>query len=462
MSARKMRVVAVVAALSIFAAVPTAAQAQKKIITVSGSTSVFPLTTKLARAWIKTKQGKKFGFKVLQGGSNVGVSDVSKGRVSIGASSRDPAASDPGGLVFTRIARDALCVVTHTGNRIPTISQSTVNNIFKSSPTITNWSTVPGSPISGTITTVGRATTSGTHDAFRNIFLGGVNQGNQVAGRASNGLVQQGVASDPQAIGYVSLAFTNGVNHGAVRRSCVRPAQREVAAVRRRSQLLLRDARRSGRRRQEVPRLDHQEQAGEHDRRDRVGSAPLTPRRRFGLPKAGPRNRVDRRAELLLGALASAVLLLIAGMIIFVFEEAWPSFAENELDWFSPFAGGSVDDQLDAIFRSPSEPSEYEYTIHAWPLIWATIIVTGVAVVIATVFSLLSAMFIVEFAPERPAPAPRAGRPAARGGAVGHLRPDRDPRDRPVHRQPHHQRELEGLGRRASSTSAAHRSASGS
>ena len=211
MSARKMRVVAVVAALSIFAAVPTVAQAQKKIITVSGSTSVFPLTTKLARAWIKTKQGKKFGFKVLQGGSNVGVSDVSKGRVSIGASSRDPASSDPGGLVFTRIARDAICIITHSGNRIPTISQSTVNNIFKTSPTITNWSTVPGSPINGTISTQGRATTSGTHDAFRNIFLGGVNQGNQVAGKASNGLVQQAVASDPQAIGYVSLAFTNGV-----------------------------------------------------------------------------------------------------------------------------------------------------------------------------------------------------------------------------------------------------------
>ena len=83
---------AVIAALSLFAAVPAAAQAKaKKIITISGSTSVFPLETQLARKWIKTKKGKKFGFKILQGGSNVGISDVSKGRVSIGASSRDPA-----------------------------------------------------------------------------------------------------------------------------------------------------------------------------------------------------------------------------------------------------------------------------------------------------------------------------------------------------------------------------------
>ena len=101
----------------------------------------------------------------------------------------------------------------------------------------------------------------------------------------------------------------------------------------------------------------------------------------------------------MLGALASAVLLLIGGMIIFVFEEAWPSFANNGLDWFSPFAGGSVDDQLDAIFRSPSDSADYVYTLHAWPLIWATIIITGTAVVISTVFSVLAAMFIVEFAP---------------------------------------------------------------
>ena len=84
MSRKGIRLLAMIAALSLFAAVPAAAQA-KKIITISGSTSVFPLETQLARKWIKTKKGKKFGFKILQGGSNVGISDVSKGRVSIGA-----------------------------------------------------------------------------------------------------------------------------------------------------------------------------------------------------------------------------------------------------------------------------------------------------------------------------------------------------------------------------------------
>jgi phosphate transport system permease protein len=121
-------------------------------------------------------------------------------------------------------------------------------------------------------------------------------------------------------------------------------------------------------------------------------------RRRFGLDKAGPRNRSDQRAELLLGALACIVLALIAGMIIFVFQKAWPSFSHNGLAWFGP--GGNVDNQLEAIFRSPADPADYVYTLHAWPLIWATALITVSSVIIGTAVALLSAMFIVEFAPE--------------------------------------------------------------
>jgi phosphate transport system permease protein len=123
-------------------------------------------------------------------------------------------------------------------------------------------------------------------------------------------------------------------------------------------------------------------------------------RRRFGLQKAGRWNRCHQRAELLLAALACVVLALIAGMIIFVFGKAWPSFSHNGVDWFSPFAGGSVDDELVNIFESPANPSQYVYTMHAWPLIYATVLITLTAVVISTAFALLSSMFIVEFAPE--------------------------------------------------------------
>jgi phosphate transport system permease protein len=107
----------------------------------------------------------------------------------------------------------------------------------------------------------------------------------------------------------------------------------------------------------------------------------------------------DRRVERLLGAVACLVLLLIAGMIAFVFAKAWPSFAHNGLAWFG--GGGDLDRQLEDIFNSPSNPADYVYELHAWSLLWGTFVVTAGAVLIGIVFSLFAAIFIVEFAPPR-------------------------------------------------------------
>src|SRR3954452_21115398 len=85
-------------------------------------------------------------------------------------------------------------------------------------------------------------------------------------------------------------------------------------------------------------------------------------------------------------------------MLVFVAREAWPSFAPNGLHWFG--AGGNVDHQIQAIFTSGDLRQRPVYTIHAWPLIWSTLLITGGAVVIGFVISLFVAVFIVEFAPE--------------------------------------------------------------
>jgi len=110
-------------------------------------------------------------------------------------------------------------------------------------------------------------------------------------------------------------------------------------------------------------------------------------------------DRTDRRVELLLGALASSVLLLIAGMIVFVFLKALPSFTHNGIGWF--LSGGSIDEQLTDIFNSPAEPADYVYHLRAFPLLYATALITGVAVFISVIFSVLAGIFIVEFAPNR-------------------------------------------------------------
>jgi ABC-type phosphate transport system permease subunit len=106
----------------------------------------------------------------------------------------------------------------------------------------------------------------------------------------------------------------------------------------------------------------------------------------------------DRRAERVLAALSSTVLVLIAGMVIFVFVHAWPSFSHNGLAWFGP--GGNVDRQIENIYNSPAQPSHFVYTMHAWPLIYSTLLITVFAVVIALALAVFTAMFIVEFAPK--------------------------------------------------------------
>jgi phosphate ABC transporter permease protein PstC len=101
----------------------------------------------------------------------------------------------------------------------------------------------------------------------------------------------------------------------------------------------------------------------------------------------------------MLGALASAILLLIVVMVVFVGREAWPTFQHNGLKWLGP--GGNVDDQIGAMVNAGAKPPAADYHLRAWPLIWATILTTGLAVLVGLVFSTLAAIFIVEFAPDR-------------------------------------------------------------
>ena len=91
------------------------------------------------------------------------------------------------------------------------------------------------------------------------------------------------------------------------------------------------------------------------------------------------------------------MLLFIALMTVTVFINAWPSFSHNSFyRWFLP--GGDVDTQLHSIITE-STPGHYIYHFRAWPLLWGTMLTTGLAVLIATPFSIMAAIFIVEFSP---------------------------------------------------------------
>jgi phosphate transport system substrate-binding protein len=183
--------------------------AAKPVITMSGSTSVAPLASKLIKGYLKSHP-KVAEFKLAQGGSDVGVADVGAGRVSIGNSSRDAKPSDPGGLVWNKIARDAICLATNPANKIANLSQAQVQDIFTG--TIRDWSQVPGAAKTGPIDLLVRTPASGTQDAFQKLFMGSAKVAGNASQKASNGLVAAAIKSDPNAIGYLSYAFTAGLN----------------------------------------------------------------------------------------------------------------------------------------------------------------------------------------------------------------------------------------------------------
>jgi phosphate ABC transporter permease protein PstC len=107
--------------------------------------------------------------------------------------------------------------------------------------------------------------------------------------------------------------------------------------------------------------------------------------------------RIDQRTERTLGALAVALLVLIAAMVVTVFIKAWPSFSANGLSWFG--SGGDVNTQLRAMEEASPLPGHSPSYFRAWPLLWGTALTTFFAVLLALVVSIFAAVFLTEFAP---------------------------------------------------------------
>lgn len=208
----KHRTIVLSAILALALITPASAIASKRLV-IAGSTSMLPLVEKLATAYHKAYP--KIPTPKVEGGqTDIGIDDVAAGRADIGDASRDPIPGvDPTGLVFSKIARDGVCVITNTANPLPNLTQETVQEIFTGD--MRNWSQVPGSTLTGPIDLFDRENVSGTQDAFQNIFLGeALKISPSATQESSEGLEVNAVGADRSAIGFVSFAATlNGGVH---------------------------------------------------------------------------------------------------------------------------------------------------------------------------------------------------------------------------------------------------------
>ena len=120
------------------------ASALGKRLIIDGSTSVLPLAQKLATAYHRRPTSPR--PKVGGGQSDVGISEPPRPRRHRRFLAQPDPGVDPKGLIFTKIARDGVCVITNT-NPIRNLSQQLIEGIFTGA--IRDWSEVPGAKSPG-------------------------------------------------------------------------------------------------------------------------------------------------------------------------------------------------------------------------------------------------------------------------------------------------------------------------
>jgi phosphate transport system substrate-binding protein len=196
---RRLSVAFVVAGV-LGVAVPAAASALTTI-SISGATASFPLVQLLANKYVKVHP-HKYKFKITQGGSTVGITDVAAGRVTIGDLSREPLTTDPKGLVFYPIAKYGVCVITNKSNPLPNLTGAQLVSIFTGKTR--TWSSIPGATATGTIELISRTSVAGVLTSFQTLLLEGKKVSSLASEESTEGLERQEVESHPGAIGFVS------------------------------------------------------------------------------------------------------------------------------------------------------------------------------------------------------------------------------------------------------------------
>lgn len=184
-----------------FAGAYDAFQGKEGTIKISGGTAHIPVMQALAKEIMSRFPNVR--ITIAGGGSGVGIKQVGEGLVDIGNSGRKPTDEEIAtyNLKVHQWALDGVAVVVHPQNPVKSLTLPQVQAIFAG--TVTNWKDV-GGPDKG-IHVFTRDEASGTREVFWEKAL----KKGPVASTAdvvpSNGAMKTAVATDPGAIGYMSV-----------------------------------------------------------------------------------------------------------------------------------------------------------------------------------------------------------------------------------------------------------------
>ncbi len=192
-----------------------AGDAQK--IVVDGSTTVGPIAKAFAEFYM-TKH-PDVNITVSESGSGNGAKSLINGACDAATMSRPmknsetKAAQDAGMLPIEHVvAMDGIAIVVHPSNPVAGLSIEQVRGIYTGR--IRTWKELGGPDAA--IVVISRDTNSGTYESFETLVMNKEKMAAQAEYVGSNGAIRQRVMNTPSAIGYVGLAFTEGIKPLAV------------------------------------------------------------------------------------------------------------------------------------------------------------------------------------------------------------------------------------------------------
>lgn len=168
-------------------------------VSTDGSTSMEKVIGYLSESFMSDNADTKITYNPT--GSGAGIQAVSEGRCDIGLSSRDLKSEEAQNLNGTVVAIDGIAIIVSPENPAADLTIEQISAIYKGE--IVNWSEVGGND--APIVLIGREAASGTRDGFESI-TDTKDKCRYSQELTSTGDVVQTVSSNPNAIGYASLA----------------------------------------------------------------------------------------------------------------------------------------------------------------------------------------------------------------------------------------------------------------
>lgn len=174
-------------------------QNSKQTVSTDGSTSMEKVMGYLSESYMSDNENVTVTYNPT--GSGAGIQAVAEGRCDIGLASRNLKDEEKANLNETVVAIDGIAVIVNNENTVSDLTIEQIAGIYKGE--ITNWKELGGAD--APIVLIGREAASGTRDGFESI-TGTEDLCKYSQELTSTGDVVQTVSSNPNAIGYASLA----------------------------------------------------------------------------------------------------------------------------------------------------------------------------------------------------------------------------------------------------------------